>query len=158
MTETSRGPDVRIPPPLFFALSWLATWWLNTRLEFLVSANGAGVLQKMAGLVLLVAGLGVMTAAIMTFLSLRTSMVPTRPARVLVTSGLYRWSRNPMYVSLTLADVGLALFFNQAWPIVLLPLVLLVLVLVVIAREERYLRAAFGDAYDAYCRRVRRFL
>lgn len=158
MTEAPRGPDVRFPPPILFVLSWLLTWWLNTRLEFLVTAAGAGGVQKTAGTGLVAAGLGVMAWAIATFASNRTSVMPTRPARQLVTSGPFRWSRNPMYVGLTLADAGLALFFNQAWPLVLLPLVLLVLVTFVVAREERYLRAAFGAAYDAYCRRVRRFI
>lgn len=158
MTEASRGPDVRFPPPALFVLSWLVTWWLNTRLEFLISADGAGVLQETAGTLLAAAGLALMLWAIVTFLSNRTSVMPNRAARQLVLIGPYRWSRNPMYVGLTLADIGLALFFNQAWPLVLLPLVLLSLLTFVIAREERYLRSAFGDAYDAYCRRVRRFL
>jgi protein-S-isoprenylcysteine O-methyltransferase Ste14 len=158
MTDAPRGPDVRFPPPFLFVLSWLAAWWLNTRLEFLIGADGAGAAQEIAGTAIAVAGFGVVAWAILTFVSNRTTVIPNRPARQLVTSGPYRWSRNPMYVALTLLDVGLALFFNQAWPIVLLPLVLLVLMTFVIAREERYLRGAFGAAYDAYCDRVRRFI
>jgi protein-S-isoprenylcysteine O-methyltransferase Ste14 len=63
-----------------------------------------------------------------------------------------------MYVGLAAAYTGLALLLNLAWPILLLPLVVVIMNVAIIAREERHLLAAFGDEYDAYRRRVRRWV
>ncbi|HEX6629907.1 MAG TPA: isoprenylcysteine carboxylmethyltransferase family protein, partial [Gemmatimonadaceae bacterium] len=84
--------------------------------------------------------------------------IPNRPATRLATGGPYRLTRNPMYVSLAALYLGVALFANSWWPVALLPLVLLVVDRAVIAREERYLAAAFPDEYAAYRARVRRWL
>lgn len=86
-----------------------------------------------------------------------TPMVPVKPATALVTDGPFRYSRNPMYVSLTLGYLGVTLLMNSFWPLVLLPTVLLTLRFWVIAREEAHLTEVFGDGYAAYCRRVRRW-
>ena len=85
-------------------------------------------------------------------------MLPNQPASRLVTTGLYARSRNPMYVGLTLAYVGLALLTDRGWPLVFLLLVLVALHGLVIRREERYLSAAFPGEYAAYRQRVRRWL
>jgi protein-S-isoprenylcysteine O-methyltransferase Ste14 len=87
-----------------------------------------------------------------------TSILPMRPASTFIQSGAYRFTRNPMYVSLALLTVAFGLFFNTYWPIVLLIPVLLLIQQVVILREEGYLRRRFGADYEAYTRRVRRWL
>jgi len=84
--------------------------------------------------------------------------MPNQPASTLVLHGPYRYSRNPMYVSLTLLYLGLVLVTRTWWAFPLLPLVLLVLYRAVIAREERYLTTEFGEAYTDYTRRVRRWI
>jgi protein-S-isoprenylcysteine O-methyltransferase Ste14 len=76
----------------------------------------------------------------------------------LVTSGPYRFSRNPMYVGLSALYLGLALLFNVAWPLALFPVVVMALFRLVIRREERYLAEAFGETYALYAQRVRRWL
>ncbi|MEZ5316058.1 MAG: isoprenylcysteine carboxylmethyltransferase family protein [Vicinamibacterales bacterium] len=158
MTATGRGPGVRFPPPLLFVGGFGLGVLLNRRLEFLVTGSGAGPIQTTVGLAALALGLTLMAWGIVTFLRARTAVMPTRPARDLVRSGPYRFSRNPMYVGLTTAYLGGVLVTNLAWPLMLLPFVLLLLVLAVIRREERYLHGEFGDAYAAYCRDVRRWL
>jgi protein-S-isoprenylcysteine O-methyltransferase Ste14 len=99
-----------------------------------------------------------LTVALITFLRHRTGIYPNQPATVIVRSGLYRFSRNPMYVALAILYVGIVLLTNLLWPLLLLPLVLLVLQKAVIAREERYLKEAFGESYEQYCRQVRRWI
>ncbi|USZ71695.1 methyltransferase family protein [Natronosalvus halobius] len=79
-----------------------------------------------------------------------------RPA-VLVTTGPYAFSRNPMYVGWTALYLGIALLLNTAWLLVVLPVVLSTVHLVV-RREERSLEREFEDAYRAYRRDVRRYL
>ena len=80
------------------------------------------------------------------------------PATTLVTSGPYALTRNPMYVSLALLTTAFALFLNTWWIVFLLIPVLLVVQRFVIVKEERYLRRRFGAEYEAYTRRVRRWL
>ena len=63
-----------------------------------------------------------------------------------------------MYVGLTTAYAGVAIASNMGWPLLLLPFVLLALVRLVIGKEERYLAGAFGEEYERYRARVRRWL
>jgi protein-S-isoprenylcysteine O-methyltransferase Ste14 len=88
----------------------------------------------------------------------RTEINPMRPTTALVTTGPFRYTRNPLYVSLTGLYSGVALLLNALWPLLLVPVVLLVVQRGVIEREEAYLERKFGDAYRAYRARVRRWL
>ena len=76
----------------------------------------------------------------------------------LVRSGPYRFSRNPIYVAFTLLQIGFAVWLDSAWILAMLAPVLLVMSYGVIAREERYLEARFGEEYRSYARSVRRWL
>ncbi len=87
-----------------------------------------------------------------------TPINPFRPSTALVTTGPYRFSRNPLYLALTLAYLGAGAAVNSAWPVLLLPALLFVMQWGVIAREERYLERRFGNAYRRYQARVRRWL
>jgi protein-S-isoprenylcysteine O-methyltransferase Ste14 len=75
-----------------------------------------------------------------------------------VEAGPYSWSRNPQYVAFTAIYMGITLLLGTGWPLILLPLVIGATVAAVIAREERYMRTAFGADYEDYCRRVPRWL
>lgn len=157
-SDTSRGPRVIFPPPLLFVAALGASLWLDRRIGFSIDGDGAGFAQTAIGIALVFAGLGIMIWGIATFLLARTAIYPNRPARQCVIAGPYRFTRNPMYVGLTIAYVGAAVVLNGVWPFVLLPLVLLLLYVFVIRREEAYLRLEFREDYDAYCRRVRRWI
>ena len=80
------------------------------------------------------------------------------PTTAIVVHGPYRFTRNPMYVSLVGLYAGVTLFVNSAWPLILLPAVVLLVQRQVIAREEAYLEAKFGEEYRAYKARVRRWI
>jgi protein-S-isoprenylcysteine O-methyltransferase Ste14 len=87
-----------------------------------------------------------------------TNIRPDQPTLALVTDGAFRFSRNPLYLAAAGLYVGVALLVHALWPLVLLIPMLAVLQWGVVAREERYLEAKFGDAYRAYKARVRRWL
>lgn len=152
------SPGVRFPPPLVYVLPFFASFLLNDRVEFLIVGSGAGAAQVTAGTVMLAGGLVLMFWGLATFARLRTSVLPYKAARGLVIEPPYTFTRNPMYLGLLLAYLGGALATNWAWPLVFLPLVVAIINSFVIAREERYLHDAFGAGYDAYCRRVRRWI
>jgi protein-S-isoprenylcysteine O-methyltransferase Ste14 len=87
-----------------------------------------------------------------------TNINPAKPALAIVSSGPFRFTRNPIYLANTIVYLALAMIFNTLWPFVLFVPMFLVLDRGIIRREERYLEAKFGDAYLAYKARVRRWL
>ncbi|MDQ2669363.1 MAG: isoprenylcysteine carboxylmethyltransferase family protein [Gemmatimonadota bacterium] len=152
------SPGVAFPPPLLFVAGFVAGLLVDGVVPIgLLGAAGRRT-AVIAGWTMVVAGLALMAAGLVTFVGARTAVMPHLPARRLVTSGPYRFTRNPMYLGLTIAYAGIALLIDTAWPLIVLPLVLALLVRVVIRREERYLEHAFGGEYREYCRRVGRWI
>src|SRR5687768_5181762 len=142
--ERPATPGVHFPPPFVFVAAFLIGMALDRWiLEFRFGEASRPVLL-LGGWLLIALGLGMMVWAIWTFTRARTSVLPFRPATAMVTRGPYRFSRNPMYVGLTLLYLGLSLLTGMAWPLVMLPLALWALIVLVIRREERYLGAEFG--------------
>ena len=111
-----------------------------------------------AGAVLAAAAVGLAAAALWRFRRAGTAAEPWRPSTALVTGGVYRFTRNPMYLAMALLYLGLALAVDSGVALVLfLPLLALVQA-GVISREERYLEGRFGDEYRRYRAAVRRWI
>lgn len=81
-----------------------------------------------------------------------------KPVGNIVAAGPFAHSRNPIYLAFALIYLGIALVANTFWPIIFLPIVLTILHYGVILREERYLEARFGEEYQRYRARIRRWL
>ena len=81
-----------------------------------------------------------------------------KPTGAIVPTGPYAFTRNPMYLSMTVLYSGIAFIFNATWPIIFLPAVLFVIHYGVINREERYLERKFGEEYISYRAKVRRWI
>lgn len=88
----------------------------------------------------------------------RTGLLPGQASQALIEDGPFRLSRNPLYVGLLALYVGLALLAPTIWGLVLFPAAVLLIFWGAVQPEERYLRQRFGARYDAYARRVRRWL
>lgn len=151
-------PGVPFPPPLLFVLGLLGGLLLHRAVPVALVPGGPAPVGVAAAWALVGAGVVLLAWAMGTFARARTAIIPNQPASQVVSRGPYRFSRNPMYVALTAMYLGLALWRNTLWPLLLLPAVLWMLQAYVIRREERYLAHAFGDAYDHYRARVRRWL
>src|SRR5687767_9924386 len=153
------SPGVPFPPPFLLVAGFLAGLALERWLLRIVLPDGRmRVVLVAGGWIAILIGLSLVFWALLTFFRARTAVMPHRGARRLVVEGPYTISRNPMYVGLSGLYLGLAMLFNVGWPILLFPAAILALDRLVIRREERYLLDAFGADYDAYCRRVRRWL
>jgi protein-S-isoprenylcysteine O-methyltransferase Ste14 len=85
-------------------------------------------------------------------------VAPNQPIKQLMACGPYRYTRNPLYLSLILLQLGLGLIFLNGWMVLLLLPVVLILHYYVVAREEAYLLRRFGAAYQAYQKQVRRWI
>lgn len=107
-----------------------------------------------------VTGLGVCLLAAGQFRGARTTVDPRVPqtSSTLVTSGLYRYSRNPMYLGFALCLLALGLWLSHALALALVPAFVAYLGRFQVTPEERLLSARFGTAFDEYCRRVRRWI
>ena len=116
-----------------------------------------GVPWIVAGALILI-GLVLFASGVRNFSRAATPLPTNQPARMLVTTGIYRWTRNPIYLGFFLAYGGIGVAALSPWILILtLPLVVTIRHGVV-AREEAYLERQFGDAYRNYKARVRRWL
>ncbi len=146
---------IRFPPPLIFAgllLAGLAADdWLGLRpaMPFPVRAAGG-----------VICGIGVLlgAAALFAFRRAGNDPEPWKPDAAFVPGGVYRFSRNPMYLGMALVHLGLALALDSMGALLLLPVAVLLIDRLVIAREERHLSARFGTEFEEYRRRVRRWI
>jgi protein-S-isoprenylcysteine O-methyltransferase Ste14 len=147
----------KIPPPAQFALAFLIgvglDWLMPWRPEWMTAQ-----IAHWGGFALVVAGCSLAAAAAGRFVLRRTTLHPTGEPAHLVVTGAHAWSRNPMYLSLTVVYVGLTLALGRAWPLILVLLPWASMNWVVIPFEEARLRQTFGEDYAGYCRRVRRWI
>ena len=149
------NPGVIAPPPLIilgflaagFALDWA---WPAAMLP--------EAPRYALGLVFAAAGIAVAVAASRQFRAAGTNAMPHKPTTAILTTGPFAYSRNPLYLSLSTFHAAIAVAADNPWALALLAPALVVIRYGVIAREERYLEAKFGDEYRAYKTRVRRWL
>ncbi len=144
------------PPVIFslaFALAILAGWMKP--LPILPEA-GQGFL-RLIGIVLILSGVGIALAAEWRFVLAGTATLPTRPTRAIVSDGIYRYSRNPMYLGLSLTVQGLGFVANSWWFLLILLFAVIAVTKLAIEPEEHYLEAKFGAEYLSYKARTRRW-
>jgi protein-S-isoprenylcysteine O-methyltransferase Ste14 len=148
---------LRIPPPVWALLAGLGMWLLDRHLPILAIWPAP---WNRLGWCLMAAAVLPVVAAMRLFRRAETTVSPLDPRKTsrLVTGGIYRWSRNPMYLGLTLLLAGWAVALGSLSPLLVPPLFVLVLTRVQILPEERILRERFGDDYESYCRTVGRWI
>lgn len=154
-TREFDSPGVRLPPPVLYIAAFLIGLALQAQfpLPFLARPIALGL----GGALAAVGALCIVTS-IPAMLRGHGTLNTAGPSTAIVTSGPYRYSRNPMYLGLALLFTGVAVMLAVAWAVLFVfPLVLYTQTRV-IAPEERYLQRTFGDTYRAYCSRVRRWL
>ena len=156
MDNTADTSGVIIRPPLAWGLAVIAGLALNwlVPLPFLPADVPSGSVGAMA----FVFALALFAWAIVTIGGAGSNVPTNRPTTTIVESGPYRFTRNPIYVAMFLALIGLAVAFDSLWPFITLVLFALVIRYGVVAREEAYLERKFGDVYRSYRSRVRRWL
>lgn len=137
-------------PPLWLLLCLVLTWIVPVPLPW----GGA----FWPGIVLLVAAAALMLAALVEFARARTTVIPHRVPDVLITSGVFRWTRNPIYLADLLILLGLSLIWGRLAGVLLLPALWAVLELRFVLPEEARLQTAFPDAFEAYAKTTRRWI
>jgi protein-S-isoprenylcysteine O-methyltransferase Ste14 len=155
--KSNNHPAVYIPPPLIYVaffffsrlLQHLAPFdnrWLNTRAA------------TITGGILIAGCVSLCVPALWRFKASKNTLLTIKPANSLQTTRIYSISRNPMYLSLLLLYCGMAALKGNWWTFILIPLLVMVIQTYVIKREENYLENAFGEEYDRYKQKVRRWM
>ncbi|MFW6085271.1 MAG: methyltransferase family protein [Gemmatimonadota bacterium] len=149
------GPDVAFHPPFLVIALLVAGWTLHRAqpIPFLPLA-----LARPVGGLLAVVSFGLFSWAALTMLRAGTNLPTHLPAKALVRTGPYRFSRNPIYLALAIGFAALAAWLNTAWYLLVDVLFVGLTGAGVIVREERYLSRKFGAAYERYRTEVRRWL
>ncbi|MET4683765.1 methyltransferase family protein [Brevundimonas faecalis] len=150
-------PGVIAPPPLIYLAFLLAGFGIGRLIGEPSFGLDVGVRRGLA-FALVIGGLLLDGIAAGTFRRLGTPPEPWKPTTALATGGLYRYSRNPIYVGFAVTFVGFALAMDSPLALAMLLPCLIVIDRFVIAREEGYLAAKFGAEYQAYKGKVRRWL
>jgi len=149
--------QVKFPPPLVYVGFLLAGLLLDRLSNRIPDFIPVSPWIMAAGGIALLSGIFVMLAGTSHFRKLGNNLEPWKHSNQIVSTGIYRYTRNPMYLGMALAYLGLALWFRSSWAVILLLVAILVIRTQVIAREERYLATKFGDEYLAYKTKVRRW-
>ena len=149
---------LRVPVPWVFVLGYLAAVGLETFLPDMRFGERAQLVIKLTGGAIFLAGAVIAGWPLLLFHRARTTTTPGQASRALVIRGPYRFTRNPMYVGLTLAYLGEMGLRVETAPLVPLLLVLAYVDRIVIPLEEARLTEVFGRAYEDYRARVRRWL
>ena len=152
MPDHARVP---FPPPLLFLAFLLLALGLNALVPMPVTPP---LLKHPLAAVSALAGLALAWWAVFSMRQAHTSPDPWQPVAALVTSGPFGITRNPIYLGFTLIMLGLSVMAGTWWGVILTPLVLLLATGIIVRAEEAYLRAAFGERYQDYASRVRRWI
>jgi protein-S-isoprenylcysteine O-methyltransferase Ste14 len=149
--------ELKIPPPVMALVCALAAWQIAVRVPGL-AFDFPGRVALAAALGTL--GLGIDFLSLLRFVRARTTINPLRPgnASALVAEGLYRYTRNPMYLGLLLVLTAWTLYQGNLLGFAVLPVFVAYLTRFQILPEERLLAAKFGESYEAYRRAVRRWI
>lgn len=155
-TEANDGAAVRVPPPLVYIAAVAA----GIGLQFIwpLPIGLAGGARVALGLLIAIVGLPLLLGAFRLFRRTGQDPKPWLATPEIIRSGVYRFTRNPMYVSLALLQSAIGLGLGNLWILLLTPLACVVVQFTAIRHEEAYLERKFGDAYLDYKRSVRRWL
>ena len=152
-----RGARVRFPPPLVYLLAVLAGLAAGNW----VAAAPVPIdrtLRIAVGVLLAAAGVALAASARIHFLRTGQNVIPWTPTPELIFEGPYKFTRNPMYVGMTLLTIGLGVALNNLWMSLFALPALLIVHAIAVLPEEKYLSEKFGDGYRIHLTRVRRYL
>src|SRR5215212_9037505 len=157
MTKAQDHPNINrnVHPPfvalLFIALAYFLGRFVPVPFVVPMVIRNIGLLLTFIGFLL---GVG----AFIEFRRARTTLDPHGSAKQVVTSGIYRFTRNPIYLGFLLMVIGLPLNSGLIWGIVMAPFYVFIMNGLIIEHEEAYLERKFGETYTSYTSRVRRWL
>ena len=157
MKSDDNSAKVTFPPPLVFIGFLLA----GLVIDDIAGLDGFGLplsLRLLLAAAMIGPGIALIFSALGGFRRAGTPPEPWREVTAFVASGVYRFTRNPMYLGMAAISLGLTVALESTAALLLLPIAIIAIRTQVIARKEAYMQQAFGTPYSDYCKRVRRWL
>jgi protein-S-isoprenylcysteine O-methyltransferase Ste14 len=145
-------------PPVIYGVAAIAAALLAWLVPVSLLPAAGETLRHILGIAFVLVGILLALAAKRLFQRAGTPVAPTKPTSALVTDGIYRRTRNPMYLGLSLILLGLAVATGSPWFLVSLVVAVYAVTKLAIEKEERYLAGKFGAAYLDYKSNVRRWM
>lgn len=153
--KNSDFPHVIAPPPLIYLGGILLALLLRYVKQLEISESGGSLLL---GWGFIIVSLILFISTLKLFSEAHTNVDPHKPTTSIIVNGIYHFSRNPIYASMTLFYLGITALANDYWFLIILIPILLIIQYGVIKREEEYLMSKFGEEYAKYKTSVRRWL
>ena len=155
MNEKSNHPQLVFNPLLLLALTIVVTALLQWLFPMRVIPLS---MARLFGITLFFGGLALGFPALLGMIRARTSPNPNHAPTTLVSDGIYRVTRNPMYLGMLISYAGLFIFTQSLWWLIFLPLLAWLMTIWVIIPEEKFLAQKFGEEYLQFKMRVRRWI
>ncbi|HKK53351.1 MAG TPA: isoprenylcysteine carboxylmethyltransferase family protein [Myxococcota bacterium] len=156
-SATRDAAAVRFPPPLVPLIA-IAAGVLIDLAGWPLAVPAPGWVRYGGGGLLILLGIGAMIAAIGLFRRTGQDPKPWESTPEIVSTGIYRFTRNPMYLGMGLLQAGIGVVLANLWIVLFVPISWLVIFWIAIRHEEAYLESKFGETYLRYKQRVRRWL
>ena len=150
-----KGAAVKFPPPLIYLIVILAAYGVHYLWPIGI---GDSPVLKYIGAVAIVLGIGVVIVAYRSFEYAETNILPWKPTTRIIATGIYRYSRNPIYAAFCLVQIGIGIFVNSLWILITSIASAFAVYEIAIKKEEEYLETKFGDEYVQYRNAVRRWM
>ena len=144
-----------IYPPMWLLIGIIVIFALN---EYAAGPRFTSLEGQLAGGVLIIVGLALLVVAGGLFQRAGTNLIPFKEVTALVTGGVYRYTRNPMYLGMASVLLGLAITVGATTALLVPPIFMVIIEMRYIRPEEEMLRGVFPEDFPAYCQRVRRWL
>ena len=146
--------NTKIPPPIITLLSIVIIYLFESKIEY------SQLHLKAVGMIFLILGLTLIFLAVLKFIKTKTTVDPTRPEKTsnLVISGVYKLTRNPMYLGMLFLIIAYAIYNNSIFGCIVVPIFIFYINKFQIEPEEIEMRKKFGESFENYCKKVNRWL
>jgi protein-S-isoprenylcysteine O-methyltransferase Ste14 len=155
---TERGAAVRFPPPLVPLIAIAVGWGTDSLAGSIIPSSIDRTSGLVAGGILLALGLALVLSAMQLFRHSGQDPAPWKSTPEIIGGGVYRWTRNPMYLGMGVLQAGIGLLAGNLLIVALVPVTWFVIYLIAIRHEEAYLEKKFGSSYLNYKESVRRWI
>ena len=146
--------NTKIPPPIVTLLCIGIIYLFESQIEYSEPD------LKVVGIIFLILGLIIIFSAVLKFIKTKTTVDPTRPHKTsnLVINGIYKITRNPMYLGMLFLIMAYAIYNKNVIGCVIIPIFIFYINKFQIEPEEIEMRKKFGESFENYCKKVNRWL